>query len=108
MNQHVHIAYDPASTVRPSARVRTVAAMLDEHEREIRRMLKDGELEGHGKGARGVRIYLDSVAAYQQRRAIAVPVGRKLPTASKPPRPAPASTAAHRAAMAGLKAKGII
>lgn len=92
---------------RPSARVRTIAAMLDADETTIRRLVDAGELEAHTIGKRGVRIYLDSVTDYQERQAREVhrprPPG---PDEARPRRPA--SSAAHRAAIANLRAAGII
>lgn len=60
------LASDLGQTVRPSTTVAEVARMLTCHPDEIRKMLRRGELEGHRKGIRGVRIFLDSVVAYQQ------------------------------------------
>ncbi|HEX4027483.1 MAG TPA: helix-turn-helix domain-containing protein, partial [Rhizomicrobium sp.] len=51
--------------VRPSARVSRVADLLDCDESEVRRLIDGGELQAHGLGKRGVRVFLDSVAAYQ-------------------------------------------
>lgn len=70
MTVRPHIVLDPADAPRPSARVARVAAILDCDPSDVRRMLRAGELEGHGKGIRGKRVYLDSVAAYQRARDI--------------------------------------
>lgn len=56
--------------IRPSARVKTAAALLDCDESHIRLMLKSGQLEGHRIGVRGVRVYVDSIAALQAGRPI--------------------------------------
>ena len=50
---------------RPSARVSRVADLLDCDESDVRRLLDVGELQAHGLGKRGVRVFLDSVADYQ-------------------------------------------
>jgi hypothetical protein len=59
-----------SASPRPSARIGKVAELLDCDPSDVRRMLRTGELEGHCKGIRGKRVYLDSVAAYQDARAI--------------------------------------
>lgn len=102
-----HVALDPASAPRPSAKVATVARDLDLHPSQVRRLVADGELEAHGHGKRGKRVYLDSVRDYQDRQTKAV---ERLPGAviHKAKTRAPASSAAFRAAMAGLEAKGLV
>lgn len=107
MNVRPHIAHDPSLLPRPSARVARVAELLDCDESDIRRLIRCGQLEAHGKGVRGVRVFLDSVRDYQDRRAIDAISGPAAPPKAKSRRTA-ASTAAYRAAMAGLKAKGIV
>jgi hypothetical protein len=57
---------DAPSTPRPQASVKKVAAILDYSERHIRELCARGELEFTGR-LRGFRIYLDSVAAWQER-----------------------------------------
>jgi hypothetical protein len=102
------LAADPAEALlapRRSARVATVAADLDMHPSEIRKMIAAGELESHGKGVRGIRVYLDSVARWQERRDR--PVTPQKGRIAHKNRPAAASTAAYRAALAGLQAKGL-
>lgn len=101
-----HIASDPAALPRPSARVATVAKILECDPSDVRRMIRKGDLEAHVKGVRGVRVFLDSVADYQARLTIKPSAERTVIHKSKP-RSAP-STAAFRAAMAGAKAKGIV
>ena len=104
MTVRPHIALDPADAPRPSARVATVAGILDCDESDVRRMVVAGTLEAHGHGIRGIRVYLDSVRAYQEAKVI-IPKGEK----AKPrPRKAPVSAAAHRAAEAALRQSGII
>lgn len=53
---------------RQQATVKKVAAILDFSERHIRELCARGELEYTGR-LRGFRIYLDSVAAYQERES---------------------------------------
>lgn len=106
MTLRPHIALDPADAPRPSARVATVAELLDCDEGDVRRLIRQGEIEAHGKGIRGVRVFLDSVRAYQDRQAKPLPPRSKAVVHKPKPRSA-ASTASFRAAMAGLKAKGL-
>lgn len=106
MSLRPHIALDPADAPRPSARVATVAGILDCDESDVRRLVRAGELEAHGKGIRGIRVFLDSVRAYQDRQA--KPLPPRSPGLVHRPKPrTQASTAAFRSAMAGLKAKGL-
>lgn len=100
------IALDPASAPRPSARVATVAELLDCDQGDVRRLVRLGELEAHGKGKRGIRVFLDSVRAYQDRHSRPA-MGRPSQPIHTRRRIAPASTASYRAALAGLKAKGL-
>lgn len=55
--------------VRRSARVSTVARLLDCDESQVRRLVRAGTLEAHRIGKRGLRIFLDSVTTYQEARA---------------------------------------
>lgn len=106
MTSRFAIAADPSDAPRPSARVATVAGILDCDDGDVRRLIRNGELETHGKGIRGVRVFLDSVRAYQDRQA--KPLRPRAPAlVHRAKMPAPASTASFRAAMAGLKAKGL-
>lgn len=91
---------------RPSAKVRTVAAILDAHESDIRRMVDDGTLEAHGKGKRGVRVYLDSVADYQARKARGP--RRQAQAAELPKARRRVHLAAHSAAVERLRARGLM
>jgi excisionase family DNA binding protein len=95
---------------RPSRRVKTVAEMLDADESQVRRLVDTGELEAHVIGKRGIRIYLDSVADYQARqtRTARARPADEAQGAPRRVRPAAASTAAHRAAKARLRAEGIL
>ncbi len=108
MNIRPHIAMDPtAFAVRASARVATVAQLLDCHESDVRRLVLQGELECHRKGIRGIRIFLDSVRDYQDRQAS--PRQRcAAPLVHSRKHPSRASAAGFRSAMAGLAAKGLI
>lgn len=98
------LAVTDTPPLRPSARVGTVAAMLDMDASHIRRLVRDGTLEAHQIGKRGVRIYLDSVRAYQQRRPI-IPAA---PHAAPPAAPPPTRHAGHREAIAALRALGVL
>ncbi|WP_372396944.1 excisionase family DNA-binding protein [Azospirillum sp. HJ39] len=104
----LRIAADPAALeslygLDRSVRVATAATLLDADESHIRQLLREGELEGHRLGKRGVRISVASIEAYRQRGAIR-PAKR---SAQKPPKPAPA-TAAHREALAALRDMGVL
>lgn len=92
--------------VRPSARVAVVARLLDCHATDIRRLIDSGELEAHRKGVRGIRVFLDSVQKYQERRVCLPKAARALvkPTAARKS----LSRTAHRDALNCLKAKGLI
>lgn len=94
------------AAIRPSAKVGTIAGLLDCHPCDIRRLVDAGELQAHTKGTRGVRVFLDSVAEYQERQARAPRLNRKA-GAVHPQRKPPSPTVAFRTAMAGLKAKGL-
>ena len=106
MTMHVALAPDPAAQVRPSARVKTVAKLLDCDPGCIWDLIHDGEVETHGKGKRGIRVYLDSVRAYQDRENKPLPDGSPATIQAKK-RTSVTSTAAFRTAMAGLQAKGL-
>lgn len=93
-----------AASPRPSARIGRVAELLDCDESDVRRMLRDGELEGHGKGIRGKRVYLDSVAAYQQSRTIAPKVPKHRLRAQR----SSVSRAAQGGAVAALRKAGLL
>jgi len=98
------LAADPAALVRPVARVRTVAELLDCDESDVRRMVADGTLEAHSYGIRGIRIYLDSVRAYQESRQI-VP---KAPKAKLRSARAAAARAVYSASEDALRKSGIL
>lgn len=93
---------------RASARVGAVAAMLDCADSQIRRLVQAGALEAFTIGKRGVRIYLDSVAAYQERQA--QPEAGRAPGRRRTAAPdrRQASTAAHNSSEAELRAAGYL
>jgi len=93
---------------RDSARIKRVAEILDCDESDVRRLLDTGALEGHRLGTRGVRVYLDSVAAYQERRAIAPRKARGAGGGHPLPQRSAASRAAQARAEAELRASGIL
>ena len=57
------------TTPRPQATVKRVAEILAKSERHVRELCARSELEYTGAG-RGFRIFLDSVAAYQERERL--------------------------------------
>lgn len=59
--------------IRRSVRVAKVAEALDMEEARVRKLLKDGQLQGHRIGKRGIRIYVDSVEELQRRTALGIP-----------------------------------
>lgn len=67
LNEHASLA----AGLRRSVRVGTVAKILDMSPRQVRKLLKAGEFEGHAVGARGLRIFVDSVVAYQEGKSLA-------------------------------------
>ena len=100
-------AFTEASVyVRSSARVVAVAKLLDCHPTDIRRLVDTGELEAHRKGVRGIRVFLDSVQQYQQRRTCLPKTARRTASPVHPKKQAP--TVAYRTALTDLKAKGLI
>lgn len=69
---------DKPFIIRRSVRVAKVAEALDIDQSTVRRLLDRGDLEGHKVG-RGVRIYVDSVQAYQEEKRIAPPKPKEAP-----------------------------
>lgn len=108
MTAPLRLASPPGEDVRPSRRVATICDMLDCDESQVRRLLDKGEIEGHGLGSRGLRVYLDSVAAYQSRKAREAKGERE--SGGKPPerRLSGAGLAAHRSAVAELQKEGLM
>jgi excisionase family DNA binding protein len=98
------LAADPAVFVRPSARVIRVMELLDVDESTVRRLIDRGEIEAHGVGKRGIRVYLDSVRGYQDARAVPPKGGKPKLKAQR----SDVARAAHRGAEAALRKSGII
>lgn len=63
--------------VRRSAKIATVAELMECTVSDIYKLVRNGELEAHGKGLHGIRVFLDSVARYQQRET-KIPRDKKL------------------------------
>ena len=103
MTVRPHIITDQDRAPRPSARVARVAELLDCDESDVRRLIDSGQLKAHGIGKRGVRVYLDSVADYQDQKDR--PAKRAV---DKTMKPRPAARAAHLAAEGQLRKTGIL
>jgi hypothetical protein len=56
-----------SDTPRAQATIKRVAEILAYSDRYVRDLCNRGELETNGRPGRGLRIFLDSVAAYQRR-----------------------------------------
>lgn len=91
--------------VRRSLRVAKVADLLDTEPSQIRKLLKAGELDGHRIGKRGLRVYVDSIEAYQQRNQVGAAAAP--PTSLSRPHHKRGPSAAARAALASLRVAGI-
>lgn len=100
----LHIAAPIDPPLRASKPAKWVADLIGEDLRTIYKLLRTGLIEGYRGGAKGgsVMIYLDSVQAYQARRAIA---GAPDPGAA-PARPKP-SRKAHGTAVKSLREMGL-
>lgn len=95
--------------IRPSARVSTVAQLLGDDPRQIRRMVARGDLEAHRQGKRGIRIYLDSVEAWQRGNPLKPRQDAAGAASAAPPAPLSGATkAAHRHAVAHLQQLGLV
>lgn len=104
---HPRAAAAPLPAPRPSAKVARVAAILACDDSRVRKLVRAGELEAHRVGLRGIRVYLDSVAAYQDARPVA-PARARAPESPPPRRPRRAADiAAHEEALARLRALGV-
>ena len=55
---------------RPSASARQVASIIGCSPLQVRKMVASGELEGWTLGKRAIRVFLDSVADYQDRATV--------------------------------------
>ena len=101
----LRLASPPAAPcVRESVRVRTVAGWLDCEHSQVRRLITDGQLTAHTIGKRGVRVYVDSVTAYQERQARKSAPEVKKARADR----RHATSAAQAAAMAELHSLGLL
>lgn len=89
-----------ASRLRPAIRPAKAAAILDMDRSQIYRMVRKGDLEAHGIGTRGVRIYVDSIERYRS----GLPKGGRLAPAKKPGK----LGAEYHEACAHLKALGLL
>jgi excisionase family DNA binding protein len=107
MQAGLHIAPSPFAIARErlSVRVKHVAAILDCDQSQVRRLVDRGELEAHRIGKRGVRIYLDSVDDYRARGVIKAARAPQMP---HKPLISKATRIATAAALADLRADGII
>lgn len=108
---HLRLAHAPDDVrtlmgLRRSLRVAKVAQALDIDERQVRQLVRDGMLDGHRVGKRGIRVYEDSLDAYRRANHIG----------PRPPEPASEKkrqqrrtgpTAAAREAMAHLEKLGV-
>ena len=103
MNPRPVIPIDPAGMPRPSARVARIAELLDCDEKQVRRLVDNGDLEGFRLGKRGLRVFLDSVADYQAD-------GRRRPrqVVEKAPKARAVDRAAQKFAETELRKSGIL
>jgi hypothetical protein len=105
-------AVDPPSLteleLRPSVRVAKLAEAWDCDVTQINRLIDAGELEAHGLGIRARRVYLDSARDYQARKAVAPKSPAAKPGAPATRAPSAVDRTAHRAAMARLRACGVV
>lgn len=92
---------DTTSAIRPSIKVSTAANLIDCIQSQVRRLYYSGELEGHRVGKRGIRIYVDSLRAYQAHGAIGTPPQRKPPERKK-------ASIAHSLSMESLRKAGCL
>ena len=93
--------------IRESRRVATVASALDMDEFQVRALIDAGELEAHGIGKRGIRVYLDSVRDYQERNVKAAKAQRSQRIATARHR-RQTGNASHQTAMAELRRHGVV
>lgn len=96
---------DAPELIRPSVTVATAAARLETDESTIRKLIAGGSLEGHRMGKSGVRIYVDSITAYQEGRPLGAKNGKKQQAR---PRRKPAQSAVLRESVAHLASLGIV
>jgi len=100
---HLRLAVTPIATEDRSVRVSTAAAMLDCDDSTVRKLAKDGELEWHRLGRRGVRIYLSSIEEYRIRMTAPTPAERRQ---TRKARQAPSKR--HAESMAFLHSLGVL
>jgi excisionase family DNA binding protein len=98
-----HITLETTAQMRPSARVATVAVLLDCHPSDVRHLIHAGDLEAYRPGGRGVRVFLDSVQAHQERQTQPAPK-RAAQFIRCPKRPLPPPTMAFRTAISWPRA----
>lgn len=104
----LRIASDPNDApeqIRPSVTVASAAEAIQADPSTIRKLIKAKRLEGHRVGKRGIRVYEDSLAAYQ--RAAPLNAGAANDAAPRPARK-PANSAAHREAVAFLAGLNLV
>ncbi|MGE0719220.1 MAG: helix-turn-helix domain-containing protein [Alphaproteobacteria bacterium] len=94
----LRLAADPADAPRRMVSIATVADLLAVDRSTVRKLLGRGKLEG-AKVGRVVRIYVDSVSAYQQGQRIGGEDAEAAPARRR-------ATAQHREAVAFLDAIG--
>lgn len=96
---------DAPEKIRPSVTVASAAEAVHADPSTIRKLIKAKKLEGHRVGKRGIRVYEDSIAAYQRERPLnASPAN----DAGRLPARKPAKSAAHREAVAFLAGHNLI
>ena len=93
-----------ATGVRPSAKIGRVAQLLDMDPSQVRRLVDTVQLQAHRIGKRGIRVFLDSVACYQERNSI-VPAAARAPIERARVR---RLSAEHHKAVARLKELGLL
>ena len=96
------------SADRLSIRIHRVCEILDCEPTQVSRLIGQGELEAHGFGIRGVRVYLDSVEAYRARRQIAPKTAAGKLKIPQQPAISPASKRSQLAAVARLRELGLL
>lgn len=84
--------------------IQQAAKLLDMNHGHLRREIMRGKIEAFRVGKRGIRIFLDSLLAYQQQRQIVPKNDAAEPALSRRQR----ASSAHLAAMARLHKLGIV
>lgn len=109
----LRLASDPAiadlvamGKLRPSIPIEAAAAAISVDESWARKLLAAGELEGHKVGTRAIRVYVDSIEAYQKGHPLG---GRRRESAPRSrPEPRRLEHAGHREAVAALMEAGAL